>query len=650
MRAPCARPHRAQNLCVWEAVTATSGLRKFKKVTKKVQQVLQPTSTPQRKEKVVDKALAVAHDVVAKPIEAGLDLLAPGLGQKFHANVWAEMNAGAGKGRKKRTKKLKRRRRKAAKAAAAVAAVAAAVPRRQRGTKTRRDLRAGRAVAAMSRQALTRAPGRRNMKMRTVGGLNMNSGVISGVTELVPDVNITATDDDTNENIQGFVLYQSQITPQTIAPGTRFAAVASLYDQFDFDSIMLELKPDVPFTENGMIIGGFVADPTEKLPPVADVLNLKKWMEHSNFHTESIANKSQLIFPSDSRAAFKFSPGPKAGFYNNRIPVDATDLQMTSQGQLVVALHTPIGDSSGAKTSGTFSLGPLLLHWRIRLKEAAELVSAGGVEDFHLSNPDSTTTNLFTWTGEMEIQKSLSDQSGMLIPSLQESGQLLFELDVGYYEFELAVLYADTGSAGWDWPYSGDVDGIHEINQYRAIPPLSSTNKWGVNTIRLQVTEPGTYAIFGSTGTSTGWTENQAFLRVTPVPEGSLALLKHPDHKVRSLAMCRLRDETKVDLVAQEVKKQLLAVGLSKKVEPRLRAYDAALRLAIAKTKQGRISRLPRGLRPAIMKRREDFEIDDDSPVVVLGNVALVEKRDEKKTKECKTSDFKECKKLSLKS
>jgi len=146
--------------------------------------------------------------------------------------------------------------------------------------------------------------------MKTSAGLTMKGGVISGVTEILPDLQLTSA-----LNVSGTVLYQTAISPQVLAPGSRFADLATQYDQFCFESLQLTLGSDIPFTVNGVIGGGLERDPLDPLPAAGGIINVPKYMEHQHFTACSIANRRGVRFPNDPCAVKKSGKGPTSGFF-----------------------------------------------------------------------------------------------------------------------------------------------------------------------------------------------------------------------------------------------------------------------------------------------------------------------------------------------
>lgn len=574
--------------------------------------------------KEVGKAYdTVGHAVIAAPIEKALGAKK---GKWFHDNVWLEERGLTGvlpefvddlkkemNGQKSFRKGKKKRHAQFAALAAPSGGMVAVqrAPRGRKGKKATRGRQKKRAYGGRKGliSAFTRAPGRRNTKVNTVAGLTMRQGTVEGRTELLPSLVIDGSASP-SQNVQGYVLYQAAITPQTIAPGTRFAKLSALYDQYTFSDLQLEVKPDIAFTINGMLIGGYESDVLDPLPPVGGILNVTKYMEHSSFHAESVANRTSLVFPQEKKAVSKFGKGPRAGYFSNRLPAVSSQLATTNQGQLVIAVHTPVADSNGV-SANAISLGPLILHWKLKLKEAAELNEIEGTEDFYIVN-SGNVANPLNFSNTYKVQSGLNSTSDLLFKSQYGAPSTYFwELPIGQYEFDLAVNYSITGVAVPQWVAAAAAPGIVFMNSYGSQAITSSTFQTQIVIARVNVTTAGSYQIWGISGTNTGCSYLSANARVSLLPSGATSLLRHPSYVVRSLAFCRLRDTTQQSLVEDEVKKQLRDAGVITKEEkktPLCTAYDEKILVAINEHN----SELEVKKKKPKALEIEDYALDDD--------------------------------------
>lgn len=439
--------------------------------------------------------------------------------------------------------------------------------------------------------------GRKTKTAMTHAGLSMTGGIISGRTMLVDALQVAS-----GQNIAGTVIYSSFINPLLLMPGSRGAKMAALYDQFFFEEMQVELEPEYDNTYNGSLLGGIDSDPQDffTVGEVWDDLNMA---EHKNFCERQLgAAKDTLSFPKSSRASYKTSKGPKAGFYFNRVPTgaDEASLMQTVQGVIQIAIQTPIRENGVNVSSASF--GPLWLKWKIRLKEASNDNPVGGVaqEDEWKATPGSQSgsvsqTNLLNWsTG----QTNAKIQSNLTIPSNLDTWSFwspsfngrqnayCFYLYPGFYEITCNAAVQNTG-ANFFVPYVESTlsqPGLNYIGSGYSNPPAASTAiaQNYITFSRVKCTIAGYYvlgsdtAVAGTAANTTIYNGVTFYLRVLPVNSVS-ALMTHSDHVVRSLAMKALLaapDKT-ARLVHEELKRLGVQAALPTNVHEH-RALTAA--------------------------------------------------------------------------
>jgi len=527
------------------------------------------------------------HDAVVEPLESTADDLTRApvrlinavtgthldpLGTAFHKHVFTETNSKmSSHSKKKKSAKGKRKKRQEREKATEKAMLKMASVKSQKVKQTQRSFKKRFQKRGFTGSVIgaTRAALPKLLNMKTSAGLTMKGGVISGVTEITSDLQLTSA-----QNVAGTMLYQSAIHPLLLAPGSRFADIAAMYDQYVFESFQVTLGSDIPFTLNGMIGGGVERDPGDPLPAAGTVgaLDVPKYMEHSNFHAESIANKRGLRFPKDPRAVKKSGKGPTSGFFFNRLPATNNDLTTLFQGQIAIFVHTAISADT-ATISFPISLGPLTLRWKVRMKEAAEKNQVVGNADYH-NTASGAVTNPLNWSAAVTKQSSIAAWSTLGVDTMATGGIMYAQLPPGYYMALLTVNYSATGAADWGWNASASATDYTVISSVNGatFTKLSggamSQNAW----VHFKVTGAGTnaatglFALFQSTGTSTGWTYSSGQFHLIAMPIGENTFLLHRDPTIRSLAFCRTRDGADAkEALRKQVAEELKAYGIERK-------------------------------------------------------------------------------------
>jgi hypothetical protein len=515
------------------------------------------------------------HDAVIEPLEAGLDKVtrvparvlsqATGthfdpLGTAFHKHVFTEMSSQSKK--KGSTKAKRKRNRRRASAKPPVVVVEKQQQRRKNSSKGKPRRRASQKAAPAPRNRPTvaglgvRSARPRNLYMSTKAGLTMKGGTISGVTEITPDLVI-----DTGSATSGYVLAVLPLNALAIAPGTRLSDFAALFDQFIFDEAQVILEPDVPYTDSIMLGGGFESDPADALPSVGGFINVKKYMDHQNFHAESLlkSTRAGARFPRNSKAVAKSGRGPRGGMFYNRIPSTAVELSTVQQGWIVVFVHTA---DQGTFQNSEMHLGPLLLKWRLRLREASERNQYEGQEDLHEVLATGTPSAPFGWNNVFSLQPSLDASSTLEIPVCQSGGSLRFQLPLGLFEVRINIGFATVGAAGYEIDAGTNATYMDILNSDTGI--VNSSISAGTSLIawaRVRVKNTSAINPYLSMAlacsSTTGYTMAYASARISPIPTGALTFT-HSDLRLRSAAWLACRPEGKV---AHMVREQLRLLG-----------------------------------------------------------------------------------------
>jgi hypothetical protein len=528
------------------------------------------------------------HDAVIEPLEAGLDKVtrvparalsqATGthfdpLGTAFHKHVFTEMSSQSKKKGSTKAKRKRNRRRASAKAAVPAVVVTQQQSKRRassKGKMPRRQFKKG-GHAPRSRPTVAglgvRSARPRNLYMHTEAGLTMKGGIISGVTEITPDLQV-----DFSVAKAGYVLAVLPLNALAIAPGTRLSDFAALFDLFCFLEAQLILEPDVPYTDSLMIGGGFESDSTDALPAVGGNINIKKYMDHYNFHAESLLKSSRAgaRFPRNAKSVARSGGGPRGGMFYNRVPGTATDITTVQQGWLVIFVHTV---DQGTLSGGAMSLGPLLLKWKIKLREASERQQYEGQEDLHEITQTGTgaaTLNPFSWTSARELQSTLDPSSTLEIETEWSGGSALrFFLPAGIFEVRLNVGFTTLGASGQEWDASCNAGYGKVLNSDTGL--VNSSIASGTTLIawaRISVTNP-TFAtapfltMNNPVSSTTGYQLAYASCRISPIPGGATTFV-HSDLRLRGAAWLACRP---ADKVAAMVREQLRLLGHEAKEE-----------------------------------------------------------------------------------
>lgn len=411
--------------------------------------------------------------------------------------------------------------------------------------------------------------GRSYPKSFTKAGLDMKGGTVSGTTMISENINIDGT---VLTNTVGEIIYATQLCPRLIAPGSRFDAFAHLFDQFEFTSVAFSINPMVPNTIDGTIIGGMESDPGDFNFTVGQNIDPISWSEHVNFHTEDVLGKKEIRFP--KRGSLKLSPGPKGGYFFNRVPNfgDSQSMSLLSQGILFIAIETPFQTSTGALATA-FSLGPLFLHWTVKLREASSEPNViGGEDHWSAGSGSGTVANPLSWTGVLAVQNTLDTWSAFDTPTRYNSSDnsYSFQLNEGFYEIDLVINWAATGAANPPYNFAAQTPtNISSLTVYTAGPAVSSASTTlSIVIFRLHVKVGGVYELLKAANSATGYTFTSSMCKLFPISQNALtASLRHPDYRVRSAAMTQLSLCSKQDAVAAAVRDELKKQGLEVKEE-----------------------------------------------------------------------------------
>jgi len=538
------------------------------------------------------------HDAVVEPLEAAADSITRApvrvinkiagtkldpLGTAFHKQVFAETDSKmSSSGKKKAHSKKKRKSRKGSKKKMSVGKATAIISGQARNVSSARRRRAfqkfnksigkSKAPAAMLG---VRGARPRNIRLSTSAGLTMKGGVISGVTELTPDLTVSTTED-----IAGTVLITLPINALAIAPSSRFSTFAANYDEYCFEELQVCLEPDMPYTDSIMIGGGIEHDPLDDIPAPGGIIDVAKYMEHQNFHAESLlkSTKTGAKFPQDKRAVVKGARGPKSGMYFNRLPSPGgnADLTTIQQGTIIVFVHTA---DQGSLSGGTIHLGPVLLRWKCRFREAAERMEHVASEDAHHQASTVSITDPMIWNTASAagpvVQPTLLPGSTMEIATGGTSGALYAALNPGFYEARFFFEVSAAGTGAYYWLATAASQTNFTKLSSDAIVTTASVVTHMAGYSRFQITGPastytlgsvGVFRLFGSTGTATGWTLQDAKFWIRPIPYGMTQMLLHKNISVRGLAWTHMREQmSKQAQLASQVARALQAHGVEAK-------------------------------------------------------------------------------------
>jgi len=235
------------------------------------------------------------------------------------------------------------------------------------------------------------------------------------------------------------------------------------------------------------------------------------------------------------------------------------------QGQLVIFIHTALNTASGADVPNNQSLGPLTLHWKIRMKEAAEKNQNVGNADQHNQPTSPSAANPLGWGTTSALQSTIASWSTLQFPSRFGNTGYYVTMPIGVFEFTMAVYFTTAPTADTYFDYVGDVAGIKSLNSGATHP--GATNSVNNNVqfvwVRLSCSVPGEYQIFHIHGTGGGGTYTAAQFGIRVMPESDTTLLKHRDHIIRSLAHAKLHNSmTSATLVKKEIRSALQRAGL----------------------------------------------------------------------------------------
>jgi len=531
------------------------------------------------------------HDAVVEPLEAAADRITRApvrvinsiagtkldpLGTAFHKQVFTETDSKmSSSGKKKAHSKKKRKSRKGSKkmsigkATAIIAGQArnASSARRRRAFKKfNKSIGKSKAPVAMLG---VRGARPRNIQLNTSAGLTMKGGVISGVTELTPDLIVNASED-----IAGTVLITLPINALAIAPGSRFSNFAVNYDEMLFLECQVCIEPDMPYTDSIMIAGGLEHDPLDDIPAPGGIVDVAKYMEHENFHAESLlkSTKAGAAFPKDKRAVVKGGKGPKSGMYYNRLPSATTELTTVQQGTIIIFVHTA---DQGTLAGGDLHLGPVLLKWKCKFREAAERNEHVASEDSHLQVSPNSVTDPLNWVNKgVTLQSTIQVGSTMELATGANTGSIGAVLPIGIWDIRIWFFCSGAGSGAFGWVVEGAGTNSEILTQGQ-ITGIASNVANQAAYVRLKVTGPPVddsisgvpvFLLFNSSGTATGWTYSNAKMWITPVPGAMTSLLMHRNLKVRGLAWVHAREQaSKSAQLAAQVATALKAHGVEAK-------------------------------------------------------------------------------------
>lgn len=395
----------------------------------------------------------------------------------------------------------------------------------------------------------------------TTRGLTMKGGTVSGVTEISSNLQLQS-----GQNVAGQVIALVPLHPQLIAPGTRLADIAAMYDQYVFSSVQFELDPTLPYAVGGRLLGFVERDATDPIGAQGTAVgNVAEWMDHGSAIDHPIqggSGQARLIFPRKGRYMYQIGKGPVGGYYLNKLAVSgsstSTDINNCYQGQFCLMLHTTLNTEGGQALQFPIPLGPLRVRWTLKFREAAERNQGQSGGDKHLTTTGGSLSNPMNWTNTLTKQISMLSWSSIGIQTRQlgstttirgasfANGYLTANFPVGFYQIMLDVNYVTSGAANYQWiagPQVGNIGnqtGVVWIDYNSTLPQLSVTPGNGISQTcwaQFEVITPGELVIAGATGSSSGWViDSYAVFEIFSLPGSATSLLKHPNLLMRSLA------------------------------------------------------------------------------------------------------------------
>ncbi len=535
----------------------------------------------------------VIHDAVIEPLEDAADKVTRApvrlinsvagtkldpLGTAFHKGVFTEMSSKSSKKASQKAKRKKKKRKNKMSTGRSTAIISgqmrASVKQRRKAFK-KFNHATGKSKTPAGMLGV-RGARPRNIRLNTSAGLTMKGGVISGTTELTPDLVVSLAED-----VAGTVLITLPINALAIAPGSRFANFSANYDEYVFEELQVCIEPDMPYTDSIMIAGGLEHDPLDDIPAPGGLIDVQKYMEHENFHAESLikSTKSGACFPKNKRAVIRGGKGPKSGMYFNRLPVSGTtntDLTTVQQGTIIIFVHTA---DQGSLEGDDIHLGPVLLKWRCRFREAAERNEHIASEDSHHQGNPVSSSDLMGWVGASgsgpALQSTIQTGSTMELPTGGSTNNLWVLPPPGYWEARLEVDIGTAGSSAFQYvPFltaqanmsvllsdgtTGGTVGLTHIAAYtrfRITGPPSTNSLNGVPAFK----------VFVASGTATSWTFSDARFWLRPIPAGMLTALTHRNLRVRGLAWVHAREQMRASVqLSSQVAQALKAHGVETK-------------------------------------------------------------------------------------
>jgi hypothetical protein len=316
----------------------------------------------------------------------------------------------------------------------------------------------------------------------------------------------------------------------------------------------------MPYTDSIIIAGGFESDAIDALPQVGGFINVKKYMDHQHFHAESLLKTTTkgARFPLSAKAVQSSGKGPRGGMFYNRLPSPGVETTTVQQGWLVMFVHTA---DQGSLSGDEISLGPLLLKWRIRLKEASERQQYEGQEDYHENvGAGGGALNPLGWTSSFALQSTLDSSSTLEVQTRFSGNEYHFKLPIGLYEIRINHGYASLGATGMEIDPITNGAYYDLLNSDTGLINSSITNgttllAWARVRIKDPTQATNWVRMTVATSSTTGYTSNYASLRISPLPTGALTFT-HSDLRLRGAAWLAQRPKDRVQsLVREELKK-----------------------------------------------------------------------------------------------
>lgn len=434
----------------------------------------------------------------------------------------------------------------------------------------------------------------------TTTGLTMRGGTVSGVTEISANIQILS-----GQNVAGQIIALIPLHPQLIAPGTRLADIAAMYDQYVFSKVQFELDPTLPFAVGGRLLGFVERDATDPIGAAGTAVgNVAEWMDHGSAIDHPVqggSGQSRLIFPRRSRYMYQIGKGPVGGYYLNKLAVNgsttSTDINNCYQGQFCLMIHTPLNTEGGQALSFPIPLGPLRVRWTLKFREAAERSQGQSGADKHYSNEGSpsTQTNPYGWSTTLTKQSTLLSWSTLGLQTRITTGSttvirgvtstqvsMTGAFPIGFYAVFMTVDWSASGASSVSFRSSANPTsiwaaqtGVTWLDYDETYPQLSSGGLQSMSCmLQFEVTVPGELVLAYVTGSTTGWIlDGYASMHIVTLPASATSLLKHPNLTLRGLAF--------QDHVAKQGSGRALAAQIRQELGlPQKEEKDSRLELA----------------------------------------------------------------------